>query len=587
MNKFFVKVCCFIKDKSKENEHHIVPFGLLTIIGYLLFYFINTSTAIGNYDNIALRLLAAALALPLIFKKFWPSKIKWIFPFYWYASIIYILPFFFTFMLLKNNFHLEWQLNAIIILTLVILLFDWLSVIFVAIIGVSLGILFYQLLDPNPQYHLEEVTALINASISLLVYCVLFGGRTQSIQNERRIRLELTEKLNSSLEQKVSERTEELERALKSKTEFLNNISHEVRTPIVGVEGISNGLVDHWDKYNDNEKYEYAKKVAKNATRLRSLVGNLLDLSKFTSGKMVLDIAKMNFNNVINLIIQESKELYIQDKPISIKFNSSYHKDIFADEERISQVLRNLFVNAIKFSPIDKKTVITAEVNTIKYLENEAVEFRLSDQGIGIPENELEDIFEPFTQGTKTKTKAGGTGLGLAICKEIIESHGGKIWAEHNNEGGASLTFIIPVKTKESIMTEHNPKSSVLRKRRPNILIIDDEDSCLTSMGMILLSGNYNIIEADDGHKGIEIIRNNYNDIDLILLDLMMPDIYGLEVLKAIKSDQRFSHIPVILQTGTSQQDEINQAYELGLDGYIKKPYNKENVLTEISKIVG
>jgi len=388
---------------------------------------------------------------------------------------------------------------------------------------------------------------------------------------------------NNSLEQKVAERTEELEIALKAKTEFLNNMSHEVRTPITGVEGISQGLVDNWDKFNDAERLDFAKKVASNATRLRSLVGNLLDLSKFTAGKMILDFKNMNLNESVHSMIDEVQELYLQNKPISFKFNESFKASIVADSERISQVMRNLFVNAIKFSPADKDSTITASLEKTKLGDKDAILFRLSDEGVGVPENELEAIFDPFTQSTKTKTRAGGTGLGLSICKEIIEAHGGKIWAENNKKVGASFSFIIPAQMDENNEHAFGFKPAKPKKEKPTILMIDDEDSCLTTMSMILMSSNYNVIKADGGIKGLEILKEKHEEIDIVLVDLMMPDMYGLDVLKVIKAEKKYSRIPVILQTGTSEQKELDKAKELGSDGYIKKPYIKDSVLLEIA----
>ncbi len=244
--------------------------------------------------------------------------------------------------------------------------------------------------------------------------------------------------INVELENKVKIRTADLEKALASKTEFLNNMSHEIRTPVQGFTIISEGLVEHWSSFDDDKKLTFATQIASSAKRLAALLNNLLDLSKFNADKMLMYFHQMDLNLTIDNIIEECNILYLNKKSVKIEFNRSENAHLIGDEERIGQVLRNLFINAIKFSKNDS-IIITSLENT-----NEGLHFTITDKGIGIPINELEAIFDPFTQNTRTKTTAGGTGLGLSICKQIIEAHNGKIWAVNNLKVGSSFHFIIP-----------------------------------------------------------------------------------------------------------------------------------------------
>lgn len=537
----------------------------------------------GNTSGVWIRFIASLLCFGLIFNQQWSEKLKKFLPLYWYCTIIFSLPMLTTFLLLKDNLSILYLMNFNIGVMILVLLLDSLSFILSQLIGIVLGIILFYLTS-------EKIPNVPNTENSLLFLymflCITILGSIFSRNREifNNFLQKAKDEANLNLESAVRERTKELEEALRSKTEFLNNMSHEVRTPIVGVEGISQGLVDNWERFTDQEKYEYAKQVVKNAGRLRSLVGNLLDLSKFTSGKMLLDKREMDVSECIRSIIDESEELYIQGKAIKLKYEDFGIQKIIGDEERISQVLRNLFVNAIKFSLNNRESEIRAELVAVKWNGVDSVKFSLRDEGVGIPEGELEKIFEPFTQSTKTKTKAGGTGLGLSICKEIIESHGGKIWARNNeNKIGVTLNFVLPigeVKGKEEADLKER------EKRRKRILMIDDEEACLTSMDMILMSGEYSMVKAEGGIKGLEILSEISEDIDLILLDLMMPDMYGLDVLKAIKQEKKYEKIPVILQSGTSEQSVIEEAIKLGTAGYIKKPYSKESVLSEIKKVI-
>ena len=245
--------------------------------------------------------------------------------------------------------------------------------------------------------------------------------------------------INIELENKVKLRTSDLEKALASKTEFLNNMSHEIRTPIQGFTAISEGLVEHWSSFNDDKKLNLATQIASSAKRLAALLNNLLDLSKFTADKMLMYFHQMDINLTIDNIIEECNVLYLNKKLVKIEFNKCDDGNLIADEERIGQVLRNLFVNAIKFSKNNSR--ITTSLHNTK----ENIHFSITDEGVGIPKDELEAIFDPFTQNTRTKTAAGGTGLGLSICKQIITAHNGKIWAVNNPKFGSSFHFIIPI----------------------------------------------------------------------------------------------------------------------------------------------
>ena len=390
---------------------------------------------------------------------------------------------------------------------------------------------------------------------------------------------------NSDLENKVQERTIELQKALRVKTDFLNNMSHEIRTPLQGFMGISEGLDLNWSMYSDSQKHKYIHEIAINAKRLASLVGNLLDLAKFNEGKVILDFSKIDLKQSIQNMIDESNTLYLNNKQIDFIFNpiSTDKLDVMGDDERISQVLRNLFINAIKFSPNHGKIIIKTLDDVLIYNKNkiEAIHFSIADQGVGIPEDELESIFDLFVQSSRTRTRAGGTGLGLSICRDIIASHNGKIWAENAVEGGAILHFIIP---KEQLEQESINRKEVDRKIN-TILVIDDEESILSVMEIILTSNNYNVLKASGGIEGLKLVKEYENKIDLIFLDLMMPDIYGINVLERIKENKESKNIPIIIQSGTSDRKEIQKCFDLGAEAFLAKPYNSVEVLEKIKEM--
>jgi len=234
----------------------------------------------------------------------------------------------------------------------------------------------------------------------------------------------------------------EAEFANEAKSVFLANMSHEIRTPMQGIIGFTNLAIARFKSTKKIKLLEYFKEISSSSQRLMALLNDLLDLSKLESGKTDYFFEEGNISYLVSAAITEMQALIIE-KNISIDFiEPNFQSTAVMDKAKILQVIINLISNAIKFSKPDSTIYIDLKKN--KFDINCAV----IDEGVGIPEEELDLIFNKFIQSTKTKTGAGGTGLGLTICREIIEGHRGKIWAENNRESGATVQFIFPVYQK-------------------------------------------------------------------------------------------------------------------------------------------
>jgi two-component system sensor histidine kinase ChiS len=394
------------------------------------------------------------------------------------------------------------------------------------------------------------------------------------IKNQLTIAKNLEKQANELLEQKVQERTIELEKAIKVKTEFLNNLSHEVRTPIQGVTAISSGLIEHWDAFNEEKRHELAKQIYNNSQRLFSLVNDILDLSRFTTGQVTLHKEKIDLAELILEVIEECKPLYENKADIKIIFAPpNFNTYVGGDWIKLCQVIRNLLSNAIKFT-LQGNIIISIDKIT------DYIQVTIIDQGIGVPDFELKDIFMSFKQSSRTDKKSGGTGLGLAICRGIIEAHSGSIWAENNQDSGTSFKFILPEYVEQSLQ---RGSSSDQKK---NVVIIDDEKACLMSMEMILHNSNYQLITINSAREGLEYIKSHANEIDAVLLDIMMPEMNGFEVLDEIRKDINARSIPVILQSGAYSDDNFLKQTPHKVDGFMMKPYKKETVFTVLGKVV-
>ena len=262
----------------------------------------------------------------------------------------------------------------------------------------------------------------------------IFNGILSEITDRKEMELELVEA------QRIAEE------ANKSKSAFLADISHELRTPMHGILNYADFGIRRISKAPKEKILEYFHEIAGSGNRLMTLINDLLDLAKLESGRMNYVMAEQDLNKIIitmahefhPILIQKSQELKVAGPEMTLM--------TALDIDRISQVLRNLLSNSVKFSDEGSEIVIRAKEETVKLEDREQTFLNVSvtDRGAGIPEQELEDVFDKFIQSTKTQTVSGGTGLGLAISKQIIEDHDGKIWAENNPDGGAIFCFSIP-----------------------------------------------------------------------------------------------------------------------------------------------
>jgi signal transduction histidine kinase len=223
-----------------------------------------------------------------------------------------------------------------------------------------------------------------------------------------------------------------------AKSEFLANMSHELRTPMHGILSFSKFGIEKIDKVEKEKLLVYFKQIDSSAKRLMTLLDNLLDLSKLESEGFKYTFKKEKLSKCIENAIKDMSGL-ITSKNIKISFKKLKFDDTMEfDVSKLLQVFRNLLSNAIKYAP--EKSIITLSVID----KNQSLLFSISDQGIGIPEDELQFIFDKFIQSNRTKTGSGGTGLGLAISQQIINDHNGRIWAENNKKGGAVFKVLIP-----------------------------------------------------------------------------------------------------------------------------------------------
>ena len=255
---------------------------------------------------------------------------------------------------------------------------------------------------------------------------------------------EALQQAHKELEKRVRERTSELAQANQAKSEFLANMSHELRTPLHGILSFANFGIKKIDIAPRKKFLEYFRQIGNSGNVLLALVNDLLDLAKLESGRMDFTFNPTDLKLLTDRVVDEFKSL-VSEQNVKIKYYQRHlSKKITLDPERIMQVIRNLLSNALKYSPEDG--LIEISMNH----DRDVATFSVRDHGVGIPESELDMVFDKFIQSSKTKTGAGGTGLGLSISQEIISAHKGRIWAQNSPKGGAIFSFEIPVDLEPS-----------------------------------------------------------------------------------------------------------------------------------------
>lgn len=386
--------------------------------------------------------------------------------------------------------------------------------------------------------------------------------------------LERIQNINTELE-KAKVRAEESD---KLKMSFLTNISHEIRTPMNGILGFAELLKS--PELTGAEQNKYIKIIEKSSYRMLNIINDLIDISKIEAGQTEIHVQETPVNTIID-------DLFTFFKPEAKAkgVNLIHKKDltfknsiIMADKNRVMQVLSNLINNAIKFT--------SSGSILFGYRKKEFdLEFYVQDTGIGIPSEMKDIVFERFRQVDISIMRCyEGSGLGLSISKAFVEMHGGKIWVESKQGEGSTFYFTLPYEIQAKEILNFNKKKKDLKlslSSEMTILIVDDDEISSLFLNEIIKEKKLTTIHANNGEEAINIVNNN-PDIDIILMDIKMPKIDGLEATKIIKAKHPF--IPIIAQTAFAQTNNKKEALEAGCNDYISKPIIKEILLELIRK---
>ena len=370
------------------------------------------------------------------------------------------------------------------------------------------------------------------------------------------------------------------------KHDFLANMSHEIRTPINSVLGISYLLQQ---SNLDKKQKDYVQRLHFSGESLLSLINDILDISKMEAGKMELVNSQFNLAKLLKNIHAQLK-IKADEKHISfkIKIAKKINNNIIGDSNRLTQILLNLISNSIKFTQQGSVSIEVTSLPT-NIINNQIIQFTISDTGIGIAKDKLETIFSRYEQANATiKTEFGGTGLGLSISKKLIELMNGNIAINSIENKGTTFTVTIPFEnanlTKIEADIDEIISTAFLSNKR--ILIADDELENRILFKEILQHFNNEIIidEAINGNDVLEKI--NTNSYDLILMDLDMPEKNGIETVTEIRNSNQNNSIKIIAHTASlisMSNEEIN---EIGFNDLLLKPFKPNDFIKKLEKFL-
>jgi signal transduction histidine kinase/ActR/RegA family two-component response regulator len=506
--------------------------------------------------------------------------------------------------------------------------------------GAVLGIIEFASSAPFSELHLTFLDRLVT-TIGIALNTIKANRRTEELlAQSQRLALELQDqsaelqRTNAELEDKaqllseqnvsietknreieiarvgLEEKAQQLARASAYKSEFLANMSHELRTPLNSLLLLARLLADNTEQNLSAKQIEFARTIHNAGSDLLSLIDDILDVSKIEAGRMDVQPAEIHFGDIRGYVEQAFAP---QAEEKGLEFDVELSPDLppmmVTDPQRLQQILRNLLSNAVKFTDSGRVRLEIAPAPQDELFEvptlmaaRQVVAFTVADTGIGISDENLEAIFEAFRQADGTTSrKYGGTGLGLTISRELARLLGGMITVRSRPGEGSTFTFYVPdVLVPEAVglpspvpLPQPRPTLPMLRESAPRgrsespaagqldgatVLIIDDDVRNVFALTSALELHGMTVIYSDNGVDGVRLLAE-HPEVDIVLMDAMMPDQDGYETTRAIRRNHRFADLPVVFLTAKAMPGDRESALLAGASDYITKPVDLDELL--------
>lgn len=430
-----------------------------------------------------------------------------------------------------------------------------------------------------------------NIGIALILYgifvTILMTIKAKSNQQYELIQKQREEEYKKELEKSARE----AKKANIAKTEFLQRMSHDIRTPINGIRG----MVEVGDYYKDNlvKQAECRKKIWEASGFLLELINEVLDMGKLESEEVILEERSFNFFGLfkeIRMVIEkQAKERGIQ---IVVHKYRVIHENLIGSPLHVKRVVMNILTNAIKYNKDNGKIImefqeVQEDQDTVR------IQFKCKDTGIGMSESFQKKIYEPFAQEkVGARTVYGGTGLGMPITKSLVEKMGGMISFESEQDVGTTFDIEIPFQIDHNKQCEEHKKKEVKETsiKGVNVLLAEDNELNMEIAEFVLESAGAKVIKAFNGKEALEIFKaSEQGEIDVILMDVMMPVMDGLEATRYIRlsNKENARDIPIIAMTANAFTEDRRRVLEAGMNEHLAKPLESEVLIEMIAKYCG
>ena len=426
----------------------------------------------------------------------------------------------------------------------------------------------------------------------------LFGQLQQELVERQQAEAKLTE-----INQQLAISNQELARATRLKDEFLANMSHELRTPLNAILGMTDGLQEQVFGPINERQIKALKTIERSGSHLLELINDILDVAKIEAGQLELDYSPTSIAELCQSSLSFVKQQALQ-KRIQLEMKLPSHTpDLLLDERRIRQVLINLLNNAVKFTPeggrvileVTRSAALPAANSDSDNLSAQAfLGIAVIDTGIGIAPEHIQKLFQPFIQiDSALNRKYEGTGLGLALVKRITELHGGRVTLTSELSQGSRFTIELPYTPSSLDSLESSPITSdslpisdadQLAYPGSQILLAEDNEANISTISSYLTAKGYQILLAKDGQAAIDLAK--IHQPDLILMDIQMPGIDGLEATRQIRLDPDLADIPIIALTALAMAGDRERCLEAGANNYLTKPVKLKQLATTIQQFL-
>ncbi|HKI53128.1 MAG TPA: ATP-binding protein [Anaerolineales bacterium] len=441
--------------------------------------------------------------------------------------------------------------------------------------------------------------ASLNPDSDWLEYLEILAGQAAITVDNAQL-FEKLQRSNIELEHRVEKRTAELnqtnaelERANRAKDEFLANMSHELRTPLNSILGLSETLLEQMRDPLSDKQQKSLQIIESSGRHLLELINDVLDLSKIEAGQFDVYPQVVDVNALCRSSLSFVKEQAMR-KSITLNFKEDDHvANIYADSRRTKQILVNLLTNAVKFTP--ERGEVNLQVLADE--EQDLIQFSVRDNGIGIAEDDLKRLFQPFVQvDSKLNRQFEGTGLGLSLVQKLTDLHGGSMSVE--SEVGKGSNFMVNLPWRKEIVTqqeiigaggeikppERSTQSSEEPSKRGIVLLAEDNMANILTIGEYVESRGYEVVVAHDGKEALE--KAEEVSPGIILMDIQMPVIDGLEAIRRLRAMPRFKSTPIIALTALAMPGDRERCLEAGANEYMSKPVSLKSLVKTINDLL-